>query len=363
MKKSKQVLFAALGVLIGGVAGAVLAKHADGLSDLLLSFVFLLAAVYAQLILHEAGHLIAGLLTGYRFVSFRIGSLMLLRAQGRFRLAHFKLAGTGGQCLMAPPPLKGDDYSNTVYHFGGVAMNLLWAALAALMLFTRGYHPWWLGTLAAGLIMAVTNGIPLKLSGVDNDGRNAVRSLREPDVRMGFYRQLQVNAALSEGKRLREMPEEWFDCAPGQEYERGFLRFQWMLDREEYDRAREYGQALLKADQPGVNKALLESDLRCLALLRGDAPAAPSALLTQFFKAMANYPGILRAKYIFALLQEDDREKANTYQKRFDQVMKTYPYPSDVQTDIALMRLAARKHDSTSVSADEYYRKGLMQLW
>lgn len=348
MKKRNNLLMLILGGLGGGAVGALMAMHTDTLPQLLVGFVLLFLAVYAQLILHEAGHLIAGLLTGYRFVSFRIGSLMLLRRGGRFVWARYRLAGTGGQCLMAPPELKDGAYPNGLYHLGGAAMNLLWAALAGGMLIVRGYSAWWLGTLMAGLVMGLSNGLPLKMSGLDNDGRNALRSRRDSDVRMGFYRQLQVNAALSEGKRLRDLPAEWFDCAPGQEYERGYLRFQWLLDREEYDAARAYGQGLAD-DMPGVHRALLENDLRCLALLAGEQPTEFSEACKRLVKAMGGYPSILRAQYLFALLQEGDRQKAEAIREKFDRVLKSYPYPGDVQTDIALMRLATQKYDNTSV--------------
>lgn len=53
------------------------------LSRLLLSCILSLAclilAVFVQIILHEGGHLIFGLATGYRFVSFRVGSLTLIK--------------------------------------------------------------------------------------------------------------------------------------------------------------------------------------------------------------------------------------------------------------------------------------------
>ena len=53
-------------------------------------------ALFGQLILHEGGHLVCGLATGYRFVSFRIGSWMLQREHGKLRVRKFTLAGTGG---------------------------------------------------------------------------------------------------------------------------------------------------------------------------------------------------------------------------------------------------------------------------
>ena len=45
-------------------------------------FVLLLAiylAMFIQMVVHEAGHLVFGLLTGYQFSSFRIGSFMFIK--------------------------------------------------------------------------------------------------------------------------------------------------------------------------------------------------------------------------------------------------------------------------------------------
>ena len=49
----------------------------------LLSLVFFLIAVSLQVVLHEAGHLVCGLASGYRFVSFRIFSFTWIRQGGK----------------------------------------------------------------------------------------------------------------------------------------------------------------------------------------------------------------------------------------------------------------------------------------
>ena len=343
MKNTKKVLFALLGLAFGGGLGVILAMHTDTAGELALSMLLLFAAGYTQLILHEAGHLIAGLLSGYSFVSFRIGSLTLIKSRGRFRLARYRLAGTGGQCLMAPPPLRNGDYPAMLYHLGGVIMNLLCAALAALMLLWRGYSAWWLGTLVIGLVMACTNGIPLKTAAVDNDGRNALRGRREPDVRLGFYRQLQVNRGQADGMRLRDMPADWFECAPGQEHERGYLRFQYLLDSGAYADARQYGARLLDCPMPGLHRALLENDLRCLALLAGETPAVPDKVTRQLWKSMAATPSMLRGNYMAALLWEHDTAKAEKLKAQFNKTLETYPYPGDIATDAELIRKAQEK--------------------
>ena len=45
----------------------------------LLAILILLFSIFLQVLLHEGGHLVCGLATGYRFVSFRIFNLTFIR--------------------------------------------------------------------------------------------------------------------------------------------------------------------------------------------------------------------------------------------------------------------------------------------
>ena len=110
-----QVIGTGLSLAMGVGCGVVLASWFDrcpaGVSRPLwalgLAAAFLLALL-AQITLHEGGHLVCGLLSGYRFCSFRVGSLMWMRTEdGHLRLRRLRLAGTGGQCLRAPPDMVG----------------------------------------------------------------------------------------------------------------------------------------------------------------------------------------------------------------------------------------------------------------
>ena len=79
-------LFAAIGVILGlFMISFVEWQLPEGISSgekifrLCATLVFLYVAVMIHIVLHEAGHLIFGLLSGYHFSSFRIGSHMLMR--------------------------------------------------------------------------------------------------------------------------------------------------------------------------------------------------------------------------------------------------------------------------------------------
>ena len=142
MKKKKRegeggrLLGIVIYLLIGAASGLLIVRFIDHftgpdvtIGQEILIFGLLMLSVYAamllQIIIHEGGHLVFGLATGYRFSSFRILSWMLVKEDGKLRFRHLSLAGTGGQCLMTPPDLKDGTMPFLLYNFGGSIMNLL----------------------------------------------------------------------------------------------------------------------------------------------------------------------------------------------------------------------------------------------
>ena len=238
-------------------------------------------ALFGQLILHEGGHLVCGLATGYRFVSFRIGSWMLQREHGKLRVRKFTLAGTGGQCLLAPPPLTDGKMPCVLYNLGGPLANLITALLCVLgMRFCRENWPLWvLLQLFAivGIGMGLTNGIPLRGS-VHNDGANALSLGKDPAALRSLWVQLSVNVQQAESVRLKEMPETWFALPTDAEMQNSMtavlavLRENRLMDAHRFDEAAALIDRLntgAYAVMPLYNHMLLCDRLYC-ALLRGE---------------------------------------------------------------------------------------------
>ena len=101
-----------------------------------------MVAFILHIIIHEGGHLVAGLLTGYRFVSFRIFSLTLIRKDGRYQWRNFSLGGTGGQCLMAPPLRPLEEIDTRWYNLGGVLANIVVSTLALVLMLCFDLPDW-----------------------------------------------------------------------------------------------------------------------------------------------------------------------------------------------------------------------------
>ena len=173
-----------------------------------------LIAFILNVVLHEGGHLVTGLLTGYRFVSFRFLNWTLIRRDGRLQWRNYELAGTGGQCLMAPPDRPIDQIDTRWYNAGGVLANILIVVISALLLWAFDL-PDWLDELLVmliilGLFIGLGNGIPLKMGGVANDGLNLLQLEKDIPGKQCFCNILEMNARNQEGEPCNDMPEHLF---------------------------------------------------------------------------------------------------------------------------------------------------------
>lgn len=364
MKKITKTILTMLPMLaVGFVCGLLIGKYAldaesRGIPGGLLGAIALLfagfvLALYLQTAVHEAGHLVCGLLTGYRFCSYRLGSLMLLREDGRFKLRRLKIAGTAGQCLMAPPPWS-ENLPVILYNLGGCLFNLGLSLLCLLLWLPLREH--WLGALPlvtalGGLAMALTNGIPMRVGGVDNDGRNALHLGRDAIAKRAFWLQMKVSEAQAKGLRLYQMPDTWFQW-PDEGMENPLVATiavfacNRLMDQGRFSEAQNAMEKLLaqKTGVLGLHRNLLHCDLLYCRLQNGQAAAAKQLLTREqlaFMKTMKTFPSVIRTQYALAVT-EGDRDKAKACRKAFEKAAQTYPYPAEIQSERELLALIDR---------------------
>ena len=359
------LLMVLFGAALGIFAGKDLFEVVEGVSfgEYLLHICWLIvmmtAAFYLQLILHEGGHLVCGLLTGYRFVSFRIGSWMVQRENDRLCFHRYTLAGTAGQCLLAPPAMKAGKMPYVVYNLGGVGVNLLSALLSGLLALHFG-NVWGAKVFfemlcVTGFGNALTNGIPMRVQGVANDGANARDLGKDPAALRAFWVQLSVNARQAEGVALRDMPKEWF-VLPAEGLDNIMVASQAALHANRLMDERRFAETAraidaLEAQQTALlplHRYLLLCDrLTCALLL--DEDAAPllqrwnSKELRTFRKQMRRFLSVLRTEYGAALLVQKDAAAARKFREQFDRRTKSYPYAAEAEGERALLGLLEEK--------------------
>lgn len=171
--------------------------------------IYLISAIVALILniaIHELGHLAAGRMSGYLFLSFRLGPLVWTKTGDKTVLTVSPSSLIAGQCLMKPPADE-KDFKFILYNMGGGLANLLFAAICLVILIVvpTGIELFSLlfGALFSSLGLGLTNLIPLKLA-VPNDGYNVFAATRSEEAAHGFYIMLRVNQEVTAGKRFRE---------------------------------------------------------------------------------------------------------------------------------------------------------------
>ena len=373
-KKNKKILWQqyigiAFMMLIGAVCGYLMIMFTDKFSDdtplneeilsLVGLFIGMYVALFFHLIVHEAGHLIFGLLTGYKFSSFRIGSFMWMKENGKLTLKRLSIAGTGGQCLMSPPEMKDGKIPLVMYNLGGSFINIILGVLFGVGYFLCSGIPFLSPLLLifafVGIAIALMNGIPMRMGTVDNDGYNAFALSRNKEAVEAFWVQLKVVEQSSKGIRTKDMPSEWFAVPSDSAMKnsmvatRGVFACNRLMDAEQFEEADALMSHLLEIDSGivGLHRNLLMCDRMFIELIGENRHDIIENMLTKeqkkFMKAMKRFPSVLRTEYALAALFDKDKSKAAKIQADFEKVSKTYPYKHEVDSERDLLRIVDQK--------------------
>ena len=309
---------------------------------------WILISVFASVVFmvttHELGHLIFGYLTGYRFISYRIFSFMLIKENGKFRLCRNSVPGASGQCLMAPPQKKNGKYPFILYNLGGILFcGLLSLIPMILSAFVTAEHP----TLGMCLfifgfvsfVMNLFNAIPTNGKSMINDATNIRMALKSDAARDALWNQLQYSALHAQNIRTADMPREIFFMPHENELDNILLIWQAIADieREEdlgnYNTAREYAYFVLE-HAPYIfplYEGILRSEAVFLDGLLGFGSVRTDACYEKIkkIKPLQNMAFFHRASYAYFALCKKDSEKAKEAKENLQKAMKKIPFPAD----------------------------------
>lgn len=375
-QKNTKIKSTLLFILIGVIAGFLIIFASTKFSNdpnlikndfpgFLLSIAFIilsiLASIYIQIILHEGGHFFFGHISGYKFISFRVGSLTLVKKSGKYHLKSYTVPGTGGQCLMMPP--EGDEHNlpYKLYNLGGVLFNFIFSLLGILCI-TLFSLPHFLTSFLIifaifGIILGLLNGIPMKISGVANDGYN-IRLLNKDIIsRRIFYLQLKINALQTKGIRLKEMPKEWFELPEGADMKNSLhlsmisLKSAWYMDQLRFDEA----QQCLESMEPYADNliGLYQKERNCellfLEIIGECRPEVISELYTDEIKTYINqYNRYMFSKkrilYAYILIVDRNKVKAGMIFNEAVKMQDKHPITGDAESELDIMEYVRKKY-------------------
>lgn len=122
-----------------------------------------------HLLAHESGHLIGGILSGYRLLCLQFGPLNIVRnAKGKLTLMW--RSRLSGQCIMISNQIEAVHFK--LYNLGGVFANILILTLSFVLLYFDSFYLslLFIELLFVGVQKAVVNLIPHKTHSIPNDG-------------------------------------------------------------------------------------------------------------------------------------------------------------------------------------------------
>lgn len=368
----KQVMFviifllvcAIIGYFIGFLSGSYFKDFMDahiksdsGFIELVKIYVLVLIFFLGYLvhvIIHESGHLVFGLMTGYSFVSFRVGPHTLIKEDNNIKYKKFNIPGTAGQCLMIPPALKDGKFPFVIYNLGGGLMNLIASLLGVLIVIFVPNVAFPLNAILVlgglgGMFAAITNLIPLKIGGIANDGYNILSMIRDEGARKGLYLQLWVNGLLSKGKRIKDIPLEMFKLKEDSDLcnplisSIKLMEYSWYLDNMNFEKAKQSIDAFV----PYLDKIIgvYKNEINCERIFLELVGNCDKSFIDDLYdKNLKRY--IKAAKYMiskkrvlmaYEVFYNKDKEKALKRHEEAKKLAEKYPIKGDADSELMIM--------------------------
>lgn len=320
----------------------------------LIGLAFLTISLGIHIILHEFGHLITGLISGYKFGFFRIWKYALTLEDGKFKVKNFHIPGSLGQCLMEPPELIDGDFPYLLYNLGGVISNGIFALIGIIIILKNPHeliNAFFLAFAFVGIYIAFTNAYPFEF--LPNDGNNIKSMNRSEDSRKAFY-----NALLLTGLYMEENPnlvnvKKLVSKDSYQDYSEPLVQnilsenvSLYIVEGDLY-KALEFSEFLLRQKNVTlILRNLILIDKISLHLLLGHKDDVERIKRDKNFAQYLKTKGqgeIERCKYIYYSLHEPDREKAGLALKTYKKISQDHLFSNHVNYDLILMNLANKK--------------------
>ncbi|MEY8463531.1 hypothetical protein [Streptococcus merionis] len=311
---------------------------------LILIYICLAIVFVLHIAIHEAGHVVFGLLTGYQFLSYRVLNLMWRKkADGKIVFSRYSVPGTAGQALMVPPDPKDDKIPYVLYNLGGGLANLIASGLVYLFLYITNMSNIYLEIFGMiGMLTGLGNLIPVT-GFIANDGANIVHIAKHPKGSLYFWSNLAINARLSEGYSYSDLDKRYFLDVRNEDLNNNivassvFSNVSLLMEKEEFQSARDY-LVDLNLNQAGVMdiiKVLGKVTLVYCDMLLEQAPTHTfNKKEWKIIQALSrSQPSVLVMLYAYYNLIEPDSQKAAKALAGFKKMEATYHLPAEYRTE------------------------------
>lgn len=299
-------------------------------------FIFYFIFVILSVPIHELGHMIFGLVTGYKFSSFRLFSFVWFKENGKLVFKRSSSRFIAGQCLMIPT----DDekkFKFLLYNFGGGFLNLIVAGIFLICMIIlkedKILNPIFLAGITANAIIGLVNLIPIN-SFLPNDGMNAIVALKSKEAKHGFYIMLHINDELMKGRRFKDFHDEAFKYPKSVDLDNYLVAYILMCEATRLYDLGQYDASIETYNRLNIEK--LQVYYRCSILLdylyyyivhdknfKKATEIYVDKKMVQFLKM--GIPQVTRVLSAYEFFINNDKEKGKSLLERAKKQIESYP--------------------------------------
>lgn len=325
-----------------------------GLYLMLMPVMYLLRYVLA--LVHEAGHMLGGWLSGLRFYSISVAGWSLVRRGGTLRWGYDATPGAAGLCAMvadkSPRPYA-------CHILGGPLATLLLGGVCAYLAACvcgpqgSGVPGHILLTILAveGIAAAVTNLIPQRYAGGMNDGMQLWLLSRDAGCREAWEQGGRIAWAEYQGLTRRDMPEALFAHPPiardmnPYAADLAMQRLARLLGQRDFAAALALCHELLEAEvafSPMQLLSVVRTGALCEAMLDGPGLLCRRMQdrdMVRLMQYSGRTRGTLLCWYAMAKLVSRNEALAAQHRASYARAAARSPHRESVKADSELLRL------------------------
>lgn len=320
--------------------------------------IFLILFVWfcLHIVLHEGGHLIGGLLSGYKYGYFRVGRFTFAKYEDGLKLKIFSIPGTGGQCGMVPPAYNNGDFPYKLYLLGGFTMNFITALVLFIVFALLGLDSF-VGRIfamggAVALYLGIVNALSLK-SDLPNDGYQLLQAGKDERERRMLWETLDMQAKSQQGVRISEIERDWEEksaeellaqCEGAKGLTEFVLYYNYVFDSGRFEEAEDMATKLLdKGITVALYRKIFEGEALFLELFLHGREERIKELATEeligFLKSTASSMlSSTRTMYAYEKLYHKDEKEIAKVTKQCANVVKNYPMLGELKQEQELVR-------------------------
>lgn len=364
-----QIIYYFLSLIVGityGI-GALFIIGKQTIIDLdFLPFIGLYFAVFAfvylihffNIMFHEFGHLVCGLISGYKFISYRVMSFTIAKYNDGIKIKKFAIPGTGGQCILEPPAYNDGDYPYKLYLSGGYLANLFLMVIFAVPVFFLGDFQTIISRILIvssflSLTDALMNGLPLIAGQIPNDGFDILSMEKNSFNKKFFWLSLDYNAKTQKGMKIidyesviNDIDNNVINENKGNKYVPSLIimKLNILYAKKEFLQAYDLlNESLKDKSLIGLykNEFLCEKLFTCILLSKTEEiETLYNSELKKYIKA--TYPYMIARislMYFYYKLYKNDEKAAEKEKSNFKKLSKKYPNIGEIELYKELMEL------------------------